>query len=282
MSSEATTQGLVRFEVRDGVSTLTLDDPARMNALSPAMLRECQAALARVHDDRSVRVFVLAGNGRAFCAGADLSAIGASRDGGGSSASGAGASDTRAADIGTVIHDEGNRLIAELRALPVPTLASVSGAVAGGGVALALACDVVVAARSAYFYSPFVPALGLIPDLGTAWFAQRAAGRARSLGASLLGSRIGAEQALQWGLIWACVDDAALADETKRIAAQLAGLSPAAVVATRESHDLAQTSSLAEQLAWERRKQPELIAGGGFAEGVRAFLGKRKPAFPGR
>jgi len=263
--------GLVTLDVRDGVATLTLDDPARMNALSPAMLHECLAALVRVQDDRSVRVFVLAGNSRAFCAGADLSAIGAPSE-----------SSVSNETIGAVIHDEGNRLIAELRALPVPTLASVGGAAAGGGVALALACDVVVAARSAYFYSPFVPALGLIPDLGTAWLAQRAVGRSRSLGASLLGNRIGAEQALQWGLIWSCVDDAALADETRRIAAKLAELSPAAVIATREAHDLAQTSTLAEQLAWERRRQPELIAGGGFAEGVRASLAKRKPTFAGR
>jgi len=147
---------------------------------------------------------------------------------------------------------------------------------------LALACDVVVAARSAYFYNPFVPALGIIPDLGTTWFQQRAVGRARSLGASLLGSRIGAEQALQWGLIWACVDDAALGDETKRLAGKLAALSPAAVAATRIAHALAAASTLAEQLAWERKRQPELIAGGGFAEGVRAFLAKRKPTFPGR
>lgn len=263
----------LQFDIRDGVATLTLDDPARMNALSPAMLRACLTALERVHCDASVRVVVLTGRGKAFCAGADLSAIGAPAAGGDA---------VGIAEVGALIHEQGNRLIAALGALPVPTLAAVNGAAAGGGVALALACDVVVAARSAYFYMPFVSALGLVPDLGSAWFVQRAVGRARSLGLSLLGNRVSAEQAVQWGLAWACVDDASFDDETKNIAAKLAALSPQAVVQTRALHDVAETSTLADQLAYERVRQRELIDGGAFAEGVRAFLAKRRPVFPGR
>lgn len=256
----------LRFVAGDhGIATLTLDDDARLNAMSPALLRGLLAALARVHDGRSIRLLVLRGQGRAFCAGADLAAIG---------------DDVRG--VGATIQDDGNRVIAALRALPVPTLAAVNGAAAGGGVGLALACDVVLAARSAYFYMPFVPALGLVPDLGSAWFMQSMVGRARSLGSSLLGNRISAEQAMQWGLIWACVDDAALDDEVARIAARLAALPPQAAVEARALHDAARTSTLAEQLSDERERQRTLVEGGAFAEGVRAFLAKRRPVFPGR
>lgn len=156
------------------------------------------------------------------------------------------------------------------------------GPAAGGGVGVALAADIVIAARSAYFMLPFVPALGLVPDLGSAWFMPRAIGMARSVGLALLGERLSAEQAAQWGLIWACVDDAALANETARVAARLAALPAHGIVETRALFAAAATNDFARQLAYERDRQRELIERKCFAEGVSAFLGKRRPVFAGR
>lgn len=269
---------LVQYGVGDdGIATLTLDDGDRLNPLSPALLEDALAALQRVRDDRSVRVLVLAANGRGFCAGADLAAMGEAL------AQPRVASAPSLGEQTAQLMDEGgNVLVQALRALPVPVVCAMHGAVAGGGVGVVLAADVVVAARSAYFYLPFAPALGLVPDMGCTWFMQRAVGRTRSLGLTLLGDRLAAEQAERWGLVWACVDDAALAAEVGRVAARLASMPAHAVAEARALHDHAESASLASQLDYERERQRELIDGPAFAEGVRAFLERRRPVFAGR
>ena len=266
----------ISFGVHEGVATLTLDDAEHLNTLSSALLEAALEAVARVQADLSVRVLVLAANGKAFSAGADLAAL---RDLDAKLQPGAGSLGDAVAEL---MDTGGNRLVLALRELPVPVLCAVQGAVAGGGVGLVLAADVVVAARSAYFMLPFVPALGLVPDMGAAWFLQRAVGTARTAALTLLGDRLSAEQAAQWGLIWAAVDDDALSREAAALAARLAALPAHAAAETRHVLAAARRNDLGEQLAYERDRQRELIDGECFREGVAAFLGKRRATFPGR
>ena len=268
---------LVQYRVDDGVATLTFDDPERMNPLSPALLRDALAALQQVRGDRSVRVLVMAASGRGFCSGADLGAMGRTL----SQPPEPGAP-SLGEQTAQLMAEGGNVFVQALRTLPVPVVCAMHGAVAGGGVGVVLAADIVVAARSAYFYLPFAPALGLVPDMGCTWFMQRAVGRTRSLGLTLLGDKLSAEQAERWGLIWTCVDDAALAAEVGRIASRLAALPAHAVAEARALHDHAETAALPAQLDHERERQRELIDRAEFAEGVLAFLERRRPAFAGR
>lgn len=264
------THEYVLFELSDGIATLTLNDPAKLNALSTGLQQGLRDALARVRADKSVRAVILTGAGRAFSSGADLSGDrsqipGDPRSRGEKSYDGMGALN--------------NPLILDLHELPVPLVCAANGPVAGGSLGIALAADIVVAAKSAYFYMPFMPALGIIPDMGATWFFPRGIGRARSIGATLLGNRLSAEQAAQWGLVWACVDDAILMDEARAIATKLAALPAHAALETRRAFAAAERNSLAEQLEYERERQRELIDRDEFAEGVSAFQNKRKPVF---
>lgn len=268
---------LVQYRVSDGVATLTLDDSGRMNPLSPQLLQDCLEAVKAVHADTRVRVLVLAANGRGFCSGADLPSMGAEL-----AATRASGAPSLGEQTARLMDGYGHALVLGLRALPVPVLCAMHGAVAGGGVGLVLACDVVLAARSSYFYLPFAPALGLVPDMGSAWFMQRAVGRARSLALTLLGDRLSAERAEQWGLVWSCVDDAALADDVARVAKRLAALPAHALQETRALLSHAENAALPAQLDYERDRQRELIDRPEFAEGVQAFLQRRAPVFGGR
>ena len=264
------TQEFVRYEVRDTIATLTLNDPAKLNALSTGLMEGLREALARVRADAAVRAVILTGAGRAFSSGADLTGVGGDIPG-----------DTRSR--GQKSSDRmgalNNPLVLDLHELPVPVVCAANGPVAGGSLGIALAADVVIAARSAYFYMPFLPALGIVPDMGATWFFPRGIGRARSMAMTLLGNRLSAEQAAQWGLIWSCVDDAALMDEARATAAKLAVLPAHAVREARHAHAAAERNTLAEQLEYERSRQRELIDRDEFTEGVRAFLEKRKPVF---
>jgi 2-(1,2-epoxy-1,2-dihydrophenyl)acetyl-CoA isomerase len=175
----------------------------------------------------------------------------------------------------------GNPLVLALNALPVPVLCAVHGAVAGGGVGLALAADLVIAARSAYFYLPFVPALGLVPDMGASWFLTRALGPARTKALMLTGQRLGAEQAADWGLIWRCVDDEALDDEAAP-RAPAGGVAAQAALEVRALMRKAEAQRPAAQLEHERARQRQLIAGPSFEAGLQAFVQKRPPVFEPR
>jgi len=270
-------QSLVQYRVEHGIATLTLNDGERMNPLSPLLLQGCLEALDEVREDRGVRALVLAANGRGFCSGADLSAMGATL--GRPRALG---TPSLGEETARLMTESGNVLVEGLRSLPVPVVCAMHGAVAGGGVGVVLAADVVIAARSSYFYLPFAPALGVVPDMGCAWFMQRAVGRSRSLGLTLMGDRLGADQAERWGLIWACVDDARLSEEVAGAAARLAALPSHAITEARALHDHAERATLVDQLAYERERQRELIDRPEFGEGVRAFLDRRRPMFSGR
>jgi 2-(1,2-epoxy-1,2-dihydrophenyl)acetyl-CoA isomerase len=258
---------------RDGdVAVLTLNVPERLNPLTRALQASLRRALADLAADRAVRALVLTGAGRGFCAGADLSA-GFADDGSGRSTG------QRSADT---LHALTNRMVSDLRALPMPVVSAVNGVAAGGGLGLALAGDVVLAARSAYFYLPFMARLGIVPDVGSSWFYQRLLGSGRATALTLLGDRLPAEKAAAWGLVWDCVDDAALMAQALATAQRLALLPAHAALETRRAFDAAAAHTLEQQLAYEAERQRELIDRPAFGEGVAAFLDKRAPRFAPR
>lgn len=264
--------GLFRLERDDDVAVIVFDNPTRMNAITEGFQQGLRELLGRVRTDRSVRSLVLTGEGRGFCVGADLSSVPPGTEDG----------RTLGDRVADQMHELANPLIIELRELPVPVVAAVNGACAGAGVALALAADVVLAARSAYFYLPFIPKLGIVPDLGTTTFLRRVAGHGRAMALTLLGERLPAERAAEWGMVWACVDDDALRVEGLAAARRLARLPAHGVLEARRAFDAAARNSLREQLAYEAERQRVLIDLPAFSEGVRAFLEKREPQFAGR
>ncbi|HSV57839.1 MAG TPA: enoyl-CoA hydratase-related protein [Variovorax sp.] len=260
----------VLYEVQDGIATLTLNLPHKLNPIAAQLQEELRAALSRVRIDRGVRAVILTGAGKAFCVGADLGSMKAS--------DGPSLGDATADWMQKLSHP----LIEDLRTMPVPVLCAVNGAAAGAGVGIALACDIVIAARSAYFYLPFLPKLGIVPDLGCTWAIPRLVGPARAMGMALLDERLAADKAAQWGLIWAAFDDDLLLLEAQKIAQRLARLPAHAVAEARQAFAASAQHSLADQLHYESERQRELLERPEFAEGVAAFLQKRQPDFPGR
>lgn len=254
------------------VAVLTLNVPERLNPLTSALQTSLCRALADLAADRSVRALVLTGAGRGFCAGADLSA-GFAPDSSGRS---------RGQQAADTMHTLTNRMVRELRALPLPVVCAVNGVAAGGGLGLALAGDVVLAARSAYFYLPFMAKLGIVPDVGSTWFYQRLLGTGRATALTLLADRLPAEKAAAWGLVWDCVDDAQLMTEAMAIARRLAALPAHAALETRAAFEAAAGHTLTEQLAYEAERQRDLLDRPAFSEGVQAFLDKRAPNFAPR
>jgi 2-(1,2-epoxy-1,2-dihydrophenyl)acetyl-CoA isomerase len=257
----------IQYSVAASVARLTLNRPERLNSFNGEMHAEVRDAIGRVAKD-GARVLVLTGAGRGFCAGQDLGerqvAPGGAR-----------------ADLGESIERNYKPLILSLQNLPVPAIAAVNGVAAGAGASLALACDLVVAARSASFIQAFGK-LGLVPDSGATWFLPRLVGPARALGLAMLGERLAAADAAAWGLIWRCVDDSEFGAEVDRLAGELAAAPTRGLVRTREALQGSWTRSLAAQLDVERDFQRELGYTEDYAEGVAAFSGKRAPRFVGR
>lgn len=266
MSDEA----LILVEHQGPVAWLRLNLPQRLNPLARPLQEQFRTALAALRNDTSVRALVVTGTGKAFCSGADLGQM--------QPLQGKSLGEQSAETMEALT----NRLVEDLHTLPFPVVTAVNGPCAGGGVGVALAADVVLAARSAYFYLPFMPRLGIVPDLGSTWFLQRAIGRSRAVGLSLLGNRLSAEQAEQWGLVWACVDDADLLAHAQTLALRLAQLPAHAAEEIRRTYDHVEQASLVEQLSYEASRQRVLIDRPEFKEGVRAFLEKREPQFPPR
>ncbi|PWW45971.1 2-(1,2-epoxy-1,2-dihydrophenyl)acetyl-CoA isomerase [Melaminivora alkalimesophila] len=259
---DGTATTLVRLEMLGAVARITLGRPEVLNALSRELAERTMAALEDA-TGQGARAIVLAGAGRAFSAGADL----------------AGFDELRQKDVASVpaaigrdMREVLNPLTQAIAESPVPVVCAIQGACAGGSVGVALAADVVLMARSSYLLIPQVAQLGIVPDLGATWWMPRLAGRARALGAMLLGERVGAEQAAAWGLVWACVDDAALADEALRLAERLARTPSAVVRATRELVDAAPEATLVEQLEAERQVQIGFLGTAHFHERVARFL----------
>ena len=251
------------YELADDVATITLNRPERMNALNALMRSELVAALAQA--GQTARVVVLTGAGSAFCAGQDLGE----------------AASIAEIDLEQVLREEYEPLIERIETSPVPVIAAVNGAAAGAGANVALAADIVIAARSASFIEAFAR-IGLIPDAGGTWRLPRLVGMARAIGMCLLAEPVEAEQAAAWGLIWQVVEDGALMARAGEIAGHLARGPTLAYRLTREALRAAGTNGLADQLALEARLQGEAGRSRDFLEGVAAFLEKRPPRFDGR
>ena len=257
----------ILFAVDGGIARLTLNRPECLNSFNTAMHAEVRAALAEVRA-REARVLVLTGAGRGFCAGQDLNDRAVAPGG-------------AAANLGESIERNYKPLVLALRSLPLPVIAAVNGVAAGAGANIALACDLVVAARSASFVQAFAR-LGLVPDSGGTWFLPRLVGTARALGLAFLGEKLSAEQAAAWGLIWRCVEDAELAAVVETLAQGFAAAPTRGLARTKEAIYEGWGRTLAEQLDVERDYQAELGRSEDYAEGVAAFAQKRTPRFSGK
>ena len=257
----------IRFSIEQGVARLTLDRAEKLNSLNTTMHAEIRAALGRAATE-GARVLVLTGAGRAFCAGQDLADRAVAPGG-------------AAVDLGESIERHYKPLVLALRHLPLPVVPAVNGVAAGAGANIALACDLVIAARSASFIQSFSK-LGLVPDSGGTWSLPRLVGQARALGLALLGDKLTAEEAAQWGLIWRCVDDAEFAAVVDALATRLAAAPTRGLARTKQAIHESWGQPLDVQLDRERDYQRELGQSADYAEGVAAFIAKRAPAFTGR
>jgi 2-(1,2-epoxy-1,2-dihydrophenyl)acetyl-CoA isomerase len=262
------TQPSVLFEVQDGYALITLNRPDKLNSLNPEMHERLREALATVKSRDDIRSVLLTGAGRAFCAGQDLSDR-VMKPGG------------PAPDLGQTIGTQYNPLVRTLRTLEKPIVCAVNGVAAGAGANVALACDLVVAGRSASFLQAFAR-IGLMPDSGGTYFLPRLVGTARALGLALLADKLPAEEAARIGLIWKCVDDAQLMDEARAIAAAFGKGPTKAYEAIKEALYASPHNSLDAQLNFERDVQRELGRTEDYREGVTAFMEKRAPNFKGK
>ena len=259
-------------EAHNGIATLTLNRPGSLNSLNKGLIDDTRAALRNLRNDDSVKSLIITGAGRGFCAGADLSNAGFN-DGVQRSV---GEGVAHSMEIGY------NPLVRDLTSFPKPVVVAVNGVAAGGGVGLALSGDIVIAARTSYFVQVFTPRLGLVPDMGCTWLFPQLLGRARSRALAMLGDRLPAEKAAEWGLIWQAVHDDQLMTEALLIAQRLANGPSLAYRELKRVLDDAAYNSLDEQLENERLTQRMLGDTEDFREGVTAFLTKREPQFKGK
>jgi 2-(1,2-epoxy-1,2-dihydrophenyl)acetyl-CoA isomerase len=258
----------VLHEKVGGVAKLTLNRPDKLNSFNEAMHLELARHLDRVGEDQAVRAVLVTGAGRAFCAGQDLT----------DRVLGEG---DAAPDLGDTLDRLYNPLVRRLRDLDKPVVCAVNGVAAGAGANIALACDLVVAARSASFIQAFCK-IGLVPDSGGTYFLPRLVGEARARGLALLGNKLSAEEAAAWGLIWKVVDDEALPQEAMALAQGLASAPSKGLALIKRALGASLSNDLTAQLDLERDLQREAGRTEDYREGVKAFVEKRQPNFKGR
>ena len=255
----------ILFQIQDDIARLTLNRPERLNSFTVAMHLEVRHALEQLKASRGARVLVLSGAGRGFCAGQDLTDSAIAGD----------------ADLSMLVEKYYNPLVLALRALPIPVICAVNGVAAGAGANLALACDIVVAAKSASFIEAFCK-LGLAPDTGGTYFLPRHIGPARAMGLALLGDKLSAERAERWGLIWKATEDDQLMEEVDSLAYHFAKAATRGLARTKQALNASADNTLEQQLELERACMQELGRSTDYHEGVLAFKEKRQPAFSGR
>ena len=258
----------ILFDIAGGIATLTLNRPDKLNSFTQAMHDEVRHALHQVGGDKSVRVLVLTGAGRGFCAGQDLSDRAVEPG-------------ARPVDLGDSVEKNYAPLVLALRALPMPVICAVNGVAAGAGANIALACDIVLAAKSASFVEVFCK-LGLIPDTGGTYFLPRLIGNARAMGLAMLGEKLSAEKAESWGLIWKAVPDEDLAAETQAMARHFASAPTKGLAFTKQALHASPHNTLQQQLTLECGMMSELGRSDDYREGVAAFMEKRAPQFTGK
>ncbi|KJS35705.1 MAG: enoyl-CoA hydratase [Rhodospirillaceae bacterium BRH_c57] len=258
----------ILFDVAEGVATITLNRPDKLNSFTAKMHEELADALKRIQKDASVRCLLLTGSGRGFCAGQDL-----------------GDRVVQPGDeplnIGAYLEVGYNRLVRTITSLEMPVICAVNGVAAGAGANLAFACDIVLAAKSASFIQAFCK-IGLIPDSGGTWTLPRLVGQGRAMGLALLGDKVPAEQAAQWGMIWKAVEDDALMTEAQAMAAHFATQPTKGLALIKQAIRASSTNTLDQQLDLERDLQTIAGRTDDYREGVAAFMDKRKPNFQGK
>lgn len=257
----------ILHDVADGVMRITLNRPDVLNAFDMAMGRQLQSVLDLAAADRAVRAVLVTGAGRAFCAGQDLGAVSLDAPAG-------------PPDLGNVVRELWNPIIRRIRQLGKPVVAAVNGVAAGAGANVALACDLVLASRTASFIQAFSK-LGIIPDSGGTFFLPRLVGTARATALMFLAEKVPAEQAAAWGMIWRVCEPEALVPEAEALARQLATLPTRGFALTKQAINASMANDVVAQLDEEERLQREAGHTHDFVEGVRAFLEKRTPEFRG-
>ncbi|PID45178.1 MAG: 2-(1,2-epoxy-1,2-dihydrophenyl)acetyl-CoA isomerase [Proteobacteria bacterium] len=256
----------IELQIDAGIATLALNRPNSLNSFNGEMLKELHAAFDTIQADKSLRCLVITGNGRGFCAGQDLSDDDVSGD--------------NPINLGDSLEKNYNPLVRAIMTLEMPVIGAINGVAAGAGANIALACDIVIAARSASFIQAFCR-LGLVPDAGGTWTLPRLVGRARAMGLSMLGDKVSAEQAAQWGMIWQCVDDDQLMPEVNNLAAHLAAQPTQGLGYIKQAINASECNDLNTQLDLERDLQRLACQTADYREGVQAFINKRKPEFKG-
>lgn len=256
---------VVRSEVSAGVLTLTLNRPEVLNAMNNALLDGLAAGISRAKNDPQVRCVMITGTGPGFCAGADLNSLSSQTE----------------RDVEDVMRQRYHPVMLAIRQCGKPVVAAVNGTAAGGGMSLALACDIVVAAESATFLQAF-GRIGLVPDCGSTWFLPRMVGDVRARALIMLADRIPAREALEYGLLWKVYPDDRLLDEARAIASRLAAMPTLAMQAVKQALAASGRNGLGDQLEMEALLQRQLVRTEDHREGVRAFLEKRPAVFQGR
>ena len=254
--------------VAGGVAEITLNRPEKLNSFTRAMHAELRAVLETIRRDASVRAILLTGAGRGFCAGQDLEDVIDPVTG-------------KPGAVSNTLVEDYNPLIHALHDGPLPVVCAVNGVAAGAGANIALACDIVLAARSASFIQAFSK-IGLVPDAGGSYFLPRLVGTARAMALAMLAEKLPAETACQWGLIWQVFDDVDLVREARSVAQRIATLPTVALGLIKREIHASSGNALMDQLALEALLQKQAANSYDYGEGVAAFLAKRKPDFQGR
>jgi 2-(1,2-epoxy-1,2-dihydrophenyl)acetyl-CoA isomerase len=265
------TEPNVLYEARGAVALVTLNRPGSLNSFTRAMHQDLWAAFDRIEADKSIRAAVITGAGRGFCAGADLAEFDFEP----------GPDLVKRADPGPVIEQAFNPTVRKLQALRVPTIAAVNGVAAGAGASIAMGCDLAIAAPNASFIQAFIK-LGLVPDAGGTWFLVKKLGLARAMGCAMLGDKVSAKDAKEWGMIWDVAPEGKdCVEAALELANRLAVLPTAGLIATRKLLRGAASNDLDKQLDLERDTQSSLGRTHDYIEGVMAFREKRAARFKG-